>query len=139
VKELMNERIKEFKIMKATLRYLLTVMATVSVLGVCAQSLAQQPQVHMTSTSGMMYSGSTLPQAAATGATLADESPAYAPGKGGRIRKDGNPFNPGGGGEITIGDVDNPNEPGTPLGDVFWPLMLLAFAYLVRRFEGRKV
>ena len=117
-----------------TMRYLLTVLATVSVLGVCAQNLAQQPQVHMTSTSGMVYSGSTLPQAAATGATLADESPAYAPGKGGRIRKTEDPF----GGE-TIGGTDNPTEPGTPLGDAFWPLALLACAYaLMRVFLKRK-
>lgn len=118
-----------------TMRYLLTVLATVSVLGVCAQNLAQQPQVHMTSTSGMVYSGSTLPQAAVTGATLADESPAYAPGKGGRIRKtEDDPF----GGE-TIGDTDHPLEPGTPLGDVFWPLALLALAYLsLRVFIKRK-
>ena len=60
---------KVLKIMK-TLRYLLIVVAMVSVLGVYAQGLAQEPQAQMTSTSGLVYSGSNLPQAAATGTTL---------------------------------------------------------------------
>ena len=55
---------KELKIMKA-LRYLLIVMGLMSVLSISAQALAQQPEVYMQSTSGMVYSGSQLPSAAA--------------------------------------------------------------------------
>ena len=128
-----------------TMRYLLTVLATVSVLGVCAQGLAQQEQTVFQSTSTLSGSGSLYssnPSLNSDGTASyegASYTPAQAPGKGGRIRKDDNPFNPGGGGEITIGDVDNPNEPGTPLGDVFWPLMLLACAYMsLRAFLKRK-
>ena len=118
-----------------TLRYLLIVVAMVSVLGVYAQGLAQEPQVQMTSTSGMVYSGSTLPQAAATGATLAGETPAaYSPGRAGHIRRE------------VVDDDDDIPKPGdnvdpdaTPIGDVFWPLALLACVYaLMRVFLNRK-
>ena len=101
---------------------------------VMAQSFAQKPVPQMQSTSGMMYSGSNLPQAAATGATLAEEPRVQSSGRPGHIRRDENPF-----GDQTIENTDNPNEPGTPLGDVFWPLMLLAGAYaLMRVFLKRR-
>ena len=117
-----------------TLRYLLMVVALVSVLGAYAQGLAQEPQAQMTSTSGMVYSGSSLPQAAATGATLADETPgAYSPGRIGHIRKVGEDD-----GFENEDDPDVPENP-YPLGDVFWPLMLLACAYMsLRAFLKRK-
>ncbi len=118
-----------------TLRYLLIVVAMVSVLGVYAQGLAQEPQVQMTSTSGMVYSGSNLPQAAVSGTTLAGETPAaYSPGRTGKIRRDV-------GGGSTTEDEDDPDIPvePNPLGDVFWPLALLALAYLsLRVFLKRK-
>ena len=106
-----------------TLRYLLIIVAMVSVLGVYAQVTAKLPEPKMQSTSGMMYSGSNLPQAAATGATLAEEPRVQSSGRPGHI-----PF-----GDQTIENTDNPNEPGTPLGDVFWPLMLLAGVYALMR------
>ena len=108
-----------------TLRYLLIVMSLVSVLGVYAQGTAQFPEATMQSTSSMVGTGSTLPQAAATGASLAGETPAaYSPGRTGKIRRDV------GGGESTADDEDPdaPEEP-FPLGDGFWPLMLLACAF----------
>ena len=111
-----------------TLRYLLIIVAMVSVLGVYAQVTAKLPEPKMQSTSGMMYSGSNLPQAAATGATLAEEPRVQSSGRPGHIRRDENPF-----GDQTIENTDNPNEPGTPLGDVFWPLMLLAGVYALMR------
>jgi len=123
---------KELEIMK-TLRYLLIAVAMVSVLGIYAQSFAQKPEPKMQSTSGMMYSGSNLPQAAATGATLAEEPRVQSSGRPGHIRRDENPF-----GDQTIENTDNPNEPGTPLGDVFWPLMLLACAYTCLRVFLKK-
>ncbi len=110
-----------------TLRYFLMVLAMVSVLGVCAQGLAQEPQAQMTSTSGIVYSGSNLPQAAATGATLAGETPgAYTPGRG-HIRRVGE--------DEDFEDEKDPDVPENPypLGDVFWPLMLLALAYMSMR------
>lgn len=118
-----------------TLRYLLMVVATVSVLGAYAQGLAQEPQVQMTSTSGMVYSGSNLPQAAATGASLTGETPAaYSPGRIGHIRRAGEDE----GFEDEGDDTVLPNEP-YPLGDVFWPLALLACVYaLMRVFLKRR-
>ena len=60
--------------MKA-LKYLLIVAiiswtSVLSATNVAAQSLAQKPESQMKSTSGMVYSGSTLPSAAADGAVL---------------------------------------------------------------------
>ena len=118
-----------------TLRYLLMVVAMVSVLGVYAQGTAQFPEATMQSTSSMVGAGSSLPQAAATGATLAGETPAaYSPGRAGHIRRG------------VVDDDDDIPKPGdnvdpdaTPIGDVFWPLMVLALAYaLVRVILNRK-
>lgn len=113
-----------------TMRYLLMVVAMVSVLGVFAQGLAKQPEAKMQSTSTMVSTGSSLPQAAATGVYVTGSTPAsYSPaGRPGYIRKDGNPF-----GDDNVSGTENPMEPGTPLGDVFWPLMLLAGAYALMR------
>ena len=130
--ERMNvERINEFKIMKA-LRYLLMVVAMVSVLSVKAQSTAQLPEVQMQSTSVMMYSGSQLPSAATdgavlTGATVGTYTPASA-GKPSGPRKIGGGNSGGGTGP------SNPDDPfATPIGDAVWPLALLACAYLIIR------
>ena len=115
--------------MKA-LRYLLMVMAMVSVLGVYAQGLAKQPEAKMQSTSVMVGTGSALPQAAVSGTTLAGETPAaYSPGRAGKIRRDV------GGGGTTEDDDDDPDVPvePNPLGDVFWPLALLACVYALMR------
>lgn len=111
-----------------TMRYLLIVIAMVSVLCAYAQGLAKQPEAKMQSTSVMVGTGSSLPQAAVTGATLAGETPAaYSPGRAGKIRKD-----VGGGGTTEDEDPDEQDEP-FPLGDVFWPLMLLACVYALMR------
>ena len=117
-----------------TMRYLLTVLATVSVLGGYAQGLAQQGQTVFQSTSTMSGSGSSYssnPSLNSDGTASyegASYTPAQAPGKpGGHLRRDENPF----GGE-TIGDVTNPNEPGTPIGDAL-PLMLFLCAYVLMR------
>ena len=118
---------KELKIMKA-LRYLLMIVAMVSVLSVCAQNLAQQPVVEMKSTSVMVGSGSSLPQAAMTGTVTTYSS--GSPAKSSKPRRDpSNPFDGGG----TAGDVDNPLEPGTPIGDAALPLALCALAYALMR------
>ena len=122
--------------MKATLRYLLMVVAMVSVLGVYAQGTAQFPEATMQSTSSMVGTGSTLPQAAVSGASLAGETPAaYSPtGRIGHIRK----TDENGDGWEDEEDPENPGEP-NPLGDVFWPLALLMLVYVgVRVFLKRR-
>ncbi len=133
---------KELEIMKA-LRYLLIVMGLMSVLSISAQALAQQPEVYMQSTSGMVYSGSQLPSAAAqgtyvTGTTIGTYNPANVNGPH-RAKKEDNPgggFNPGGG-EPGPGDNTEPWE--DPLGDVMLPMMLLALSYMaVRTARKRK-
>ena len=115
--------------MKA-LRYLLMVVAMVSVLSVKAQGTAQLPEAQMQSTSVMMSSGSSLPQAATTGAVLAGETPgSYSPAKvpPGHIRTGW-----GGGGS----DREEPYA--DPIGDAVWPLLALAAAYAVLRVYRRK-
>ena len=120
--------------MKA-LRYLLIVMSLVSVLSVTAQSTAQLPESEMKSTSAMVSSGSSLPQAATTGAVLAGETPySSAAFHGGGPRKIGG-NNSGG-----SGDREDPYE--TPIGDAVWPLLALACAYcafLIIRTRKRSV
>ena len=114
--------------MKA-LRYLLMVVAMVSVLSIKAQGTAQLPELQMQSTSVMMSSGSALPQAATTGAVLTGETPgSYSPAKvpPGHIRT--------GWGE---GGSDREEPYTDPIGDAVWPLMLLAGLYLIIRV-GRK-
>ena len=116
-----------------TLRYLLMVVAMVSVLGVYAQGTAQFPEATMQSTSTMVGTGSSLPQAAVSGTTLAGETPgAYSPGRAGHIRRVGEDE-----GWEDDPDPDSPGEP-FPIGDVFWPLMLLACAYLIVRVARRR-
>ena len=119
--------------MKA-LRYLLMVMMlnVASLAFATAQSLAQQPEVYMQSTSGMVYSGSQLPSAAAdgavlTGSTVGTYTPA-SPGKPSGPRKIGGGNSGGGTGP------SNPDDPfATPIGDAVWVLMALACAYLIIR------
>ena len=104
-----------------TLRYMLIAVALLSVMSASAHMFdkqwGQKPVIEMHSTSAMAYSGSTLPQAAATGVSLSSEpnQETLTPPKS--IRK-GRP-----------GDWTNPYD--DPLGDVLWPLMLMAMAYVV--------
>ena len=124
---------KEVENMKA-LRYLLMVVAMVSVLSVKAQSTAQLPEVQMQSTSVMVGSGSALPQAATTGAVLTGETPGTysAAGHHGHIRRgiDGDDENdkPSG--------WDDPYK--DPIGDAVWPLLVLASVYALLRVYRRK-
>ena len=117
-----------------TLRYLLMVVAMVSVLSVKAQSTAQLPEVQMQSTSVMVGSGSALPQAATTGAVLTGEIPGTysAAGHHGHIRRgidgDDKDDKPSG--------WDDPYK--DPIGDALWPLLVLAVAYALLRVYRRK-
>lgn len=134
---------------KTTLRYLLMMVAVLSVLDISAQTpkygrtynpqhkqavytsvQAQAPQATMSSTSTMMSSGSTLPQAAVTGTSTTYDNG----GRPGKIRRD-----VGGGG--TTEDDENPDLPvePNPIGDGLWALMVLAGAFaFVRVFLRRK-
>ena len=100
---------------------MLIVAALLSVMSASAHMFdkqwGQKPVIEMHSTSAMAYSGSTLPQAAATGVSLSSEpnQETLTPPKS--IRK-GRP-----------GDWTNPYD--DPLGDVLWPLMVMAMAYVV--------
>jgi hypothetical protein len=128
---------KELKIMKA-LRYLLIVMGLMSVLSISAQALAQQPEVYMQSTSGMVYSGSQLPSAAADGAVLTGSTVGtYTPASAG---KPSGPRKIGGGNQGGGDGPSNPVDPwATPLGNAAWPLVLMALSYMaVRTARKRK-
>jgi hypothetical protein len=125
--------------MKA-LRYLLIVamVSVASMLFATAQSLAQQPKAEMHSTSGMVYSGSTLPSAAEKGAVLTGSKlGTYSPA-------DGEPSNPnkmrrdvgGGGSTEDDEDPDGPADP-FPVGDAALPLALLACAYAIYKVRRR--
>ena len=141
--------------MEKTLRYLLMVVAMMGVLSVSAQTpkygktykpLDQQtygvyvnpqmPSATMGSTgSALMTTGSTLPQAALTGTMTADESVG---GKAhpGHIRRTNEDDGFEDEGEEPVSGP--PGEP-DPLGDVLWPLALLACMYaLMRAILNRK-
>ena len=120
-----------------TLRYLLIVMSLVSVLSVSAQNLAQRPEAKMQSTAVMVYSGSNLPQAAASGAvltgnTLGTFTPATSSSSGGarpgHIRRADGDWEDD---ELTGEQTENPWK--NPIGDAAWPLALCALAYLILR------
>ena len=107
-------------------RFIVVLLALVSALWlgtavVSAQTLAQQPQTQMRSTSTLAPVGSTLPQAAATGTYTTYSA---APGKGG-LRRD-----VGGGG--TTEDETEPTVPTEPfpLGDGLLPLLIMALGFI---------
>ena len=112
--------------MKA-LRYLLITFTAMMVVNVQAaqakaQSMAQEPQVGFQSTSSMVGSGSTLPQAVQTGTyTTYDMN--------GEISRGPDVIK-------RVSDDDSPGtEPGqeSPIGDGLWALLALACAYLIMR------
>ena len=122
--------------MKA-LRYLLMVVAMVSVLSVKAQGTTQLPQTQMKSTSVMVGSGSSLPQAATTGAYVTGNTVGtYSPAKihPGNIRKD-----PGDDDweddELTGEQTENPWK--NPIGDALWPLLALAAVFAFGKWIAR--
>ena len=106
--------------MKA-MKQLLIVIGLVSLLNFLAQDIYAMPEAHMYSTSAMVGSGTSLPQAAVTGThTTYDES-------------DNGAFS---GPKRIIDEEDNKDkendgwaEPGVPLGDAVLPLLLLAAGY----------
>ena len=112
--------------MKA-MKYILIVIALISMLTVQANVWSQQPNACMHSTSTMLGSGSSLPQAAISGTYTTYDSyesgslsrgPKKAAAKEDEDEEDTPPADPNG-----------PNEP--PLGDALLPLLLLAAGYVV--------
>jgi len=93
-----------------------------------AQSRADMPIATMGSVnSTMMYSGTALPLAAATGVSTTDDSPSN--GGGGPRRIGGN----------TSGGSENREDPfEDPIGDAVLPLMLLALAYILMRARKKR-
>lgn len=128
-----------------TMRYILSLIAVLSVLGVSAATFGtpyQAPKhrpVYITQTgtpmptatmssmdAAMMSSGSTLPMAAVSGTTTAND---YSPAGPHRAKKD------------DYEDEEDPNVPVNPfpLGDAALPLILLACVYMcARAFLRRK-
>ena len=106
--------------MKA-LRYLLITFAVMMVMSVSAQSLAQEPQIGFQSTSSMVGSGSTLPQAALEGPTTTYET--GFPGRSGApgIKKIG--------GNTTGGSDDREDPYENPIGDGVWALLFCAAVF----------
>ena len=114
--------------MKA-MKYILIVIGLVSILTAKADVWSKQPEANMSSTSTMHLSGTTLPQAAVTGAhTTYDQM--NAPSGPRRI----------------IGEDDKEDkedngwaEPGLPLGDAVLPMLLLAAGYAVYVARRKRV
>ena len=117
--------------MKA-LRYLLIAFTAMMVVNVQAaqakaQSMAQEPQVGFQSTSSMVGSGSTLPQAAQSGAYTTYET-------GGPVRDNTSGIRTAGPGQTGGEGPDDREDPyGNPIGDGLWALLALACAYLIMR------
>ena len=107
-----------------TMRNILISLSLVSALCVSAQ-IAQQPVCEFRSTSAMVSSGSTLPMSAQTGVVVGVSSPtARTSVHGGRVKRDSNPF-----GDETVETIDNPNQPGTPIGDGVVPMLICAMLF----------
>lgn len=80
------------------------------------------------STSTLAGSGSSLPIAARNGLTIGANTPDdNASGGVGvrRAKKDDDPWEGG-----DIGNIDKPEEPGTPIGEGMWALLLMAAGYV---------
>jgi hypothetical protein len=106
--------------MKA-MKQLLIVIGLVSLLNFLAQDIYAMPEAHMYSTSTMVGSGTSLPQAAVTGtSTTYDQS--HTPSGPRRIID-----------EEDEKDKENDGwkDPGLPLGDAVLPLLLLAAGYAI--------
>ena len=107
--------------MEKTLRYLLVSFAVMAVISVSAQSLAEPPRADFHSTSSMVGSGSTLPQAVQEGTytTYDMNSNAIRANKPG-VRRGLDPEDEGEGGQ-----TPKPGQP-FPIGDAAWPLLFCA-------------
>ena len=110
--------------MKA-MKQLLIVIGLMSILSLNAQNIYAMPAAQMSSTSAMVGSGSSLPQAAISGTqTTYDSEEGFAPSNAPKKST----------GEGRPEDWEDPYE--DPIGDAVLPLLLLAAGYVV--FVARK-
>ena len=115
-----------------TLRYLLIAFAAMTVLSVSAQSMAQQPGTEFHSTSSMVGSGSTLPQAVQNGAYTTYDVGEIAKNNQSGIRRGEND-------DWEEDDYTEPTDPwGNPIGDAAWPLALCALAFALFRYVRQR-
>ena len=110
--------------MKAMI-YILIVIGLVSILTAKADVWSKQPEANMNSTSTMHLSGTTLPQAAVTGAYTTYNEQEASQELGVNPQKRARP-----------GDWA---EPGLPLGDAVLPMLLLAAGYAVYVARRKRV
>ena len=102
------------------MKQLLIVIGLVSLLNFLAQDIYAMPEAQMYSTSAMLGSGSSLPQAAVTGTSTTYDDPSQTiSGPRRIIDEDDNEEK----------ENDGWAEPGVPLGDALLPLLLLAVGY----------
>ena len=109
-----------------TMKQLLIVIGLISVLTISAQTITEYPVAQMHSTSTMVGSGSTLPNAASSGFISADDnlnSSSNNTPRGPRRAQDKDED------DTPPADPNGPNE--NPLGDAVLPLLLLAAGYVV--------
>jgi hypothetical protein len=107
--------------MKA-MKQLLIVIGLVSLLNLLAQDIYALPEAHMYSTSAMVGSGTSLPQAAVTGAHTTYDDPSLSMSGPKRvIDKE----------DKEDQESDGWAEPGVPLGEAVLPLLLLAVGYAI--------
>ena len=141
--------IKELEIMK-TLRYLLVICTLTMAVVAFGQAqfktsenkTAFEHQVgkahfEFYSTSTMMESGSRLPLAARNGLTIGANTPDDNTPSGGvrgprRAKAEDDPF-----GGQTIDDTSDPLEPGTPIGEGMWVLLLMAMCYAFGKWRDQ--
>ncbi len=106
-----------------TMRYLLITFAMMMVMSISAQEFAEMPRAEFHSTSSMVTSGSTLPQAAQSGAYTT-----YDTDYSGRSNKPGI-RTAGGGGSSSGGPEDREDPYYTPIGEGMWALLFCAAVF----------
>lgn len=121
-----------------SLRYILIALSLAGTLTLGAQHLAQRPEFHMRSTSVLLSSASTPEPSAVNGvrttalpsaqlpSAQAPGSPLKNPLRDGSLLRMDDPF---GGQTIGNSNIEDPIQPGSPIGDAAWPLMLCALMY----------
>lgn len=102
-----------------TMKQLLIVIGLVSLLNLLAQDIYALPEAHMYSTSAMVGSGTSLPQAAVTGTSTTYDQSHTPSGPRRIIDKE----------DQEDKENDGWKEPGTPLTDAVPCLLLLAVGY----------
>lgn len=110
------------------MKQLLIVIGLVSILSLNAQNIYAMPAAQMSSTSAMVGSGSSLPQAAISGTqTTYDSEEGFAPSNAPKKST----------GEGRPEDWEDPYE--DPIGDAVLPLLLMAAGYAICAWRRSKL